>query len=320
MKILVIGGAGYIGSHVLLEIMSAENEIVVFDSLEYGDKKNIPTAYQLIQGDILDQSALDKAMSGVDAVIHLAALKAAGESGEKINEYAEVNISGTINILNSMVKHGVKYMIFSSSAAVYGHPEVGQVTEDSPTVPINFYGFTKLQIEHLLNWYSSEKNIQFAALRYFNVAGYDLDGRVTGLEKNPNNLFPIIMENLKGIRTEIKVFGDDYDTHDGSCVRDYIHVKDLAVAHKLALDYIIEKGVNLTVNLGTSNGLSVKEVLEETERIFPGKLNVKIVGRRAGDPDKLICNYNLAKECLGWEPKNSTADKIIKSMMKVYGL
>ncbi|WP_162502714.1 NAD-dependent epimerase/dehydratase family protein, partial [Treponema endosymbiont of Eucomonympha sp.] len=224
------------GSHVARELLDRGDRVTVFDNLSSGLEQNLfPDADGFVKADILDYAALKQTMQrGFDALVHLAAFKAAGESMLKPEKYSLNNIAGSVNILNAAAETGVKRIVFSSSAAVYGEPKYLPVDEAHPTEPENYYGFTKLEIERLLGWYDRLKGIRFAALRYFNAAGYDAQGRITGREQNPANLLPVIMETAAGIRAEMQLFGTDYDTRDGTCVRDYIHVSDLAAGHPAA--------------------------------------------------------------------------------------
>ena len=321
MTVLVIGGAGYIGSHIVKALIKNGYETIVFDNFSSGFKENINPKARSITGDIMDKVALNNAMQhNVDAVIHLAAKKAVGESMENPQKYSDNNITGAINILNAMVDNNVKNIVFSSSAAVYGIPKYLPVDEKHPTNPINFYGFTKLEIEQLLGWYDKLKGIKYAALRYFNAVGYANDGTITGKEQNPQNLFPIIMEAANKSRSELPVFGDDYDTSDGTCVRDYIHVEDLSSAHLKSLEYLKEHKESLMLNLGTSKGISVKEAIFATERITGQKINYTIAPRRKGDPAIMIACADKAKAVLGWTPENSDIENIIKTMWKVYNV
>ena len=242
MKVLVIGGAGYIGSHVVKELMKCGHKVCVFDNLSSGLRENLFKENEFIYGNILIEQDLDSAFEkGFDAFVHLAAFKAAGESMVKPEKYSVNSLTGTINIMNSALRHGCRYMVFSSSAAVFGEPEYLPIDENHPKNPENYYGFTKLEIEKIMGWYDKLKGLKFAALRYFNAAGYDVEGFPCGLEQNPANLLPVIMETACGLREKMKVFGTDYDTRDGTCIRDYIHVNDLASAHVKALEYIAEK-------------------------------------------------------------------------------
>lgn len=314
-KILVTGGAGYIGSHVVADLLALGHEIIVFDNLSSGFVSNIPKGVTFVNGDILNQTDLRKVIhNNIDVVMHFAALKAAGESMNEPGQYAINNIFGSINILNAMVEANVKNIIFSSSAAVYGYPQYLPVDEIHPTNPINYYGYTKLAIEENLKWYSELKGINFAALRYFNAAGYDVKGRITQLEKNPANLLPIVMEVASGLRNKLLVYGNDYDTHDGTGIRDYIHVNDLSSAHIKAMDYIGNTNTSITINLATGEGYSVLDVVNEAEKITGREIKYKIVDRRPGDPDKLIAKSTIANDLLNWQPIYSTISNILKTM------
>lgn len=319
MKVLVIGGAGYIGSHVVKELMAKNHEVTVFDNLSSGLIQNLFKKNEFIAGDILHPEDLDKAFArGFDAFIHLAAFKAAGDSMIFPEKYSINNINGTLNILNAAVAHNCLNMVFSSSAATFGEPQYLPIDENHPKNPENYYGFTKLKIEEFMGWYDKLKNLKFAALRYFNAAGYDPEGVIYGLERNPANLLPVMMEVACGKRGKLKVFGSDYDTRDGTCIRDYIHVTDLASAHVLALEYIAKNKKSLTLNLGTGKGITVTEMLEATRRITGKEIPAEYVGRRAGDPAQLTASSKLAKEVLGWEPKYSDVDTLIKSTYDAY--
>jgi len=320
MRILVTGGAGYIGSHVVRELMDTRShEIVVVDTMDKGNTINVFPENEFIQGEIQNQDVLKKVFQKkVDAVFHFAAWKAAGESMTDPQKYSINNINGTLSLLTAMVENDTKNFIFSSSAAVYGAPVYLPIDEKHPLNPENYYGYTKLAIEENLKWYDKLKGIKFAALRYFNAAGYHPKGLVRGLEKTPANLFPIVMEVVVGTRSTFGLFGEDYDTPDGSCIRDYIHVSDLATAHVLSLDYLLEKKESLIVNLGSENGYSVKEIIKHTEDIIGKKLNYTIENRRAGDPAKLLASSKKARDVLQWTPKYSSAESIIRSMWDVY--
>ena len=319
MKVLVIGGAGYIGSHVVKEMMKAGHEVTVFDNLSSGLRCNLFPKNGFIYGNILIPSDIEAAFAqGFDAFVHLAAFKAAGESMEKPEKYSVNNITGTLNIMNAAVKYGCKKMIFSSSAAVFGSPEYLPIDEDHPKNPENYYGFTKLEIERFMGWYDQLKGLRFAALRYFNAAGYDPDGEIRGLEQNPANLLPRVMEVAAGMKSGMKVFGTDYDTRDGTCIRDYVHVTDLARAHVMALDYITKNDKSLTVNLGTEKGTTVKEIIDAARKITGKEIPAEDVERRPGDPACLYATSKRAKELLGWEPKYSDVDTLVKTTWEVY--
>ena len=290
-------------------------KIIGIDVLDMDPIKKI----EFIKGDILNPVSLRKVFSKpFDVVFHFAALKAAGESMLEPGKYATANITGTINILNQMVESGVQNIVFSSTAAVYGMPKYLPVDENHPLNPINFYGFTKLQIEGLLNWFSELKGIHFAALRYFNAAGYDPNGRITGLEQNPANLLPIVMETASDTRKSMQVFGDDYDTPDGTGIRDYIHVSDLAIAHLKGMDYLMEKKDNLMVNLATGYGFSVLDVINQAREITGNEIPYEVVDRRPGDPAELVAVSKLAKKIFKWECKYSDIEMILESMWNVY--
>lgn len=319
MKVLVIGGAGYIGSHVVKEMMKAGHEVTVFDNLSSGLRCNLFPKNDFIYGNILIERDLDQAFArGFDAFVHLAAFKAAGESMVEPEKYSINNITGTLNIMNAAVKHNCKKMIFSSSAAVFGSPEYLPIDEDHPKNPENYYGFTKLEIERFMNWYDQLRGMRFAALRYFNAAGYDPDGEIRGLEQNPANLLPRVMEVAAGMKSGMKVFGTDYDTRDGTCIRDYVHVTDLARAHVMALDYITKNDKSLTVNLGTEKGTTVKEIIDAARKITGKEIPAEDVERRPGDPACLYATSKRAKELLGWEPKYSDVDTLVKTTWEVY--
>lgn len=319
MKVLVIGGAGYIGSHVCLELLEAGHEVVVYDNLSSGKEENLFRGERFIEGDIMDEAGLAAALGeGFDGAVHLAAFKAAGESMVAPEKYARNNIAGTVNIVNALAGAGVRRLVFSSSAAVYGEPEYLPVDERHPTRPENFYGYTKLDIEGLLAWYDRLKGIRYAALRYFNAAGYDVRGRVTGLESNPANLLPVIMEVAAGMRKELRVFGDDYPTKDGTGVRDYVHVNDLARAHVAALERLERTDESLVVNLGSEEGLSVLEILESARRLTGKPIPASIEGRRAGDPARLVASSAKAAELLGWKARYSDVGSLVESSWNAY--
>lgn len=319
MKVLVIGGAGYIGSHVVKAMLDAGYKVTVFDNLSSGLLCNLFPQAEFIAGDTRHASDVDAAFAKrFDAAVYLAASKSVGESMEKPEKYSCNNISASMNILNSAVEYQCLRFIFSSSAAVYGSPEYLPIDEAHPKNPENYYGFTKLKIEEFLEWYDKLKDMRFASLRYFNAAGYDTGGRISGLEKNPQNLLPVIMETACGMRKELQIFGSDYPTRDGTCIRDYVHVTDLAKAHVDALNYINTENKSLTVNLGTEKGITVKEMLEAARRITGKEIPACFTGRRAGDPASLYASSDLARKTIGWNPVNSGIDTLISSTWRVY--
>lgn len=320
MKIFVTGGAGYIGSHVVYELCDAGYEVTIYDDMSLGREENIDKRAEFVLGSTLDKQQLSKVLNNknFDAVIHLAAWKAAGESMVKPEKYAENNIFGSMNLLNAVTDAGIKSFVFSSTAAVYGFPCYLPMDEKHPVNPSNYYGYTKVFVEDNLKWYSQLKGLNYVALRYFNAAGYDVKGRITGKENNPNNLLPIIMETASGMRDKVQVYGNDYDTIDGTGVRDYIHVNDLAVAHVLALKYLMENKKNLIVNLSTERGYSVLEAINKAIEITGKEIPYQIVSRRDGDPDKVVASFAKANKILNWEAKYSDLETILSSMWRVY--
>ncbi|TGN09724.1 UDP-glucose 4-epimerase GalE [Leptospira ilyithenensis] len=319
MRVLVTGGAGYIGSHIVLELMELGHNILVVDDMANGNEANLFPGNEFINGHIQDPNVLKEIFSRpVDAVFHFAAWKAAGESMTNPSKYTLNNLNGTFQLISAMLENDCKYIVFSSSAAVYGTPQYLPLDEKHPLSPENYYGYTKLCIEENLRWFDQLKGLKSASLRYFNAAGYDTKGRVRGIEKAPANLLPIIMEVASGLRKGFEIYGDDYDTPDGTCVRDYIHVSDLATAHVLALKQIMETNQSLTVNLGSESGYSVKEMADLAEKVVGKPIAHKIVGRRAGDPAKLLASSAKARSLLGWKPIYSDADTLLSSMWELY--
>ena len=319
MHILVIGGAGYIGSHVVKALLKRNMEVTVLDNLSTGTKLNLFPQANFIEGDILNYDQILTALKqNVDGIVLLAGKKAVGESMENPMKYALNNINGVINVLNALVEANVKKAIFSSSAAVYGMPQYLPLDEEHPVNPMSFYGFTKLETERFLKWYDQLKGIKFVSLRYFNAVGYDEVGDVKGLEENPQNLLPIVMEAAIGKREKLKIFGNDYPTRDGTCIRDYIHVTDLGSAHALALEYLDNGGESQILNLGTSIGSSVLEMVNKTEEIIGKKIPYEFAPRRAGDPAELTAKADKAKEVLGWEATHSDLENIISSTWNMY--
>ena len=319
MKILVTGGAGYIGSHVVYELIDQGHDVTILDDMSLGLEENIDPRSIFVQGSTHSDSDLDSVLSvGFDGIIHLAAWKAAGESMTDPAKYAHNNLIGTINLLNACDRHGIKRFVFSSTSSVYGNPEYIPIDENHPTDPISYYGETKLQVEKNLKWFSDLKGIRFGVLRYFNAAGYDIKGRIKGRERNSLNLIPIAMEVAAGIREKMQVFGDNYDTHDGTGVRDYIHVSDLAIAHMKALNYISDNDKDLLVNLATGEGHSVLDVINKSKEVSGKDIPFDIVGRRAGDPATVVAVSNRANKVLDWSTKYSDLDTLIRTAWNVY--
>ncbi len=319
MHVLVIGGAGYIGSHVVKALLDQKATVTVFDNLSTGQEINLFPEASFIKGDILDKEALLQALrKNVDAVILLAGKKAVGESMDNPALYAQNNITGMLNVLNAMLETHVNNFVFSSSAAVYGTPQYLPIDEKHPLDPMSFYGFTKLETERFLKWYHTLKGLNFMALRYFNAVGYDETGAVKGLEQNPQNLLPIIMEVACGKRESLNIFGNDYDTPDGTCIRDYIHVTDLADAHVKAIQHLMDGKESLSLNLGTEKGLSVLEMVKETQKVIQKPIAYQFAPRRAGDPAVVTASAAQAKAVLGWSATHSSLENIIASTWAVY--
>ena len=313
MKILVIGGAGYIGSHVTYELCDYGYDVTVLDNLSTGFIDNIDKRADFIK-DTFSNLKNSHLLNDIDCVIHLAALKAAGESMDDPIKYSQHNLIDSIDLINLCIQNNVKSFIFSSSAAVYGIPKYLPIDEKHTTNPMNYYGFTKLIIEQELKWLSDLKGINVAFLRYFNAAGYDIQGRVTNKEKNPQNLLPIVMETASGIRKSMSVFGNDYNTPDGTCLRDYIHVNDLALGHVQAIEKLKYKK-QITTNLATGNSHSVLDVINMTKKITDKEIKFEIVSRRPGDPDSL---YAKSNNILDYTNKYSDLKTIVKSMWDIY--
>lgn len=314
MSILVCGGAGYIGSHTVRQLEKAGFEVLVLDSLVKGHREAVGDA-QFVLADINDKSALDEvfATHKIDAVMHFAAYSLVGESVVKPDIYYRNNVCGTLNLLEAMVRYEVPYMVFSSTAAVYGEPQEVPIPEEHPTIPTNPYGATKLAVEGMLKWFGEAYGIKYVSLRYFNAAGADIAGDI-GEDHNPeSHLVPLVLKAALGIMPEIKVFGNDYSTPDGTCIRDYIHVTDLADAHVKALEYLANGGKSDVFNLGNGQGYSVLEVLRTAEEVVGHSIPYSFAPRRAGDPAVLVASADKAKRVLGWQPQFGELKTIIST-------
>jgi UDP-glucose-4-epimerase GalE len=302
MKVLVTGGAGYIGSHTVRALVERGHDVVVLDTLELGSKQAVGNV-QLYQGSVTDDALLDHMFTREkpEAVIHFAAYKAPGESMQEPGKYFRTNMGGTLSLLEAMMQHNVRPIVFSSSCSIFGTPQTLPVAENAPFHPESVYGETKLMCETLLKWYDHTQNIRYAALRYFNAAGASLDNTIGENWNYTQNLIPLVMKAALGSMPSITVFGTDYPTPDGTCIRDYIHVVDLAVAHVKALEYIIQTDSSTAYNLGTGKGNSVQEVIDATRRISGRDFKVEYGPRRPGDPTAIYADCSKAERELGWK-------------------
>ncbi len=313
MAILVCGGAGYIGSHAVHALLARGESVIIVDNLQTGHLAAVNPAAKFYKGDIRDSAALEKIFNDnkIEAVIHFAANSLVGESVAQPLKYFNNNVGGLQNLLEAMAKFGVDKIVFSSTAAVYGEPEKIPISETDATNPTNPYGESKLIMEKIMRWVSRANGVRFVSLRYFNAAGA-LETGTLGEDHSPEtHLIPLILQVPLGKRDHITIFGDDYSTPDGTCLRDYVHVMDLAAAHILALDYLRNGGASDIFNLGNGAGFSVKEIIVAAEKITGGKIKTEIGARRAGDPARLIASADKAKKILHWAPQFSSVEKII---------
>lgn len=318
MAILVLGGAGYIGSHTVYELIAAGREVIVADNLQTGFRAAVHPAARFYNVDIRDRAALDALLDKeqVEGVIHFAASSQVGESMTDPLKYYDNNLCGTACLLQAMVAHGIDKIVFSSTAATYGEPERVPILESDRTEPTNCYGETKLAMERMMRWTGRAHGLRYVALRYFNAAGAHPDG-VIGEAHNPEtHLIPLILQVPNGQREKISVFGTDYDTRDGTCVRDYIHVTDLARAHILALDYLLRGGESDVFNLGNGVGFTVKEMIDVARRVTGHPIPAKEEPRRPGDPATLIASSQKAMDVLGWKPEFNNVENIIATAWK----
>ena len=323
MKILITGGAGYIGGTVAGLLAQIGHRAVVFDNLSHGRRDLLPTGVEFVEGELEDRQALETLFVSAnyqgqpfDGVLHFAALIEAGESMERPEIYFRNNTASTLSLLEAMLAHGPRRLVFSSTAAVYGEPEIIPIQEDARLLPTNAYGESKLLVEHMLGWLNRIHGLRYASLRYFNVAGAagDTDEGITRGEAHEpeTHLIPLVLDVALGRRKSIRIYGEDYPTPDGTCIRDYIHVSDLADAHLLALD-ALEKQDRLIFNLGNGKGFSVREVIESARRVTGHPIPAEICPRRAGDPAVLVaCSDRVIHE-LDWKPKYTQLDEIIRT-------
>ena len=311
MRILVTGGAGYVGGTVAQLMLDHGHQVVIYDNLCHAHRSMIPAEAEFVEGDLADRAAMEKLLhTGIDGVMHFAALIEAGESMQKPEIYFRNNTASTLTLLEAMLATGVQRLVFSSTAAVYGEPESTPILEDAPLRPTNAYGESKLLVEHMLGWLNRIHGFRYTSLRYFNVAGA-IEGRGEAHEPE-SHIIPLILDVALGRRQSIKVFGRDYPTPDGTCIRDYIHVQDLARAHLLALEALKERD-KLIYNLGNGVGFSVREVIESARRVTGHPIPVEECPRRPGDPAVLIASSEKIGAELGWKPKYSILDEIIES-------
>ncbi|MBM7600053.1 UDP-glucose 4-epimerase [Virgibacillus halotolerans] len=314
MSVLVLGGAGYIGSHAVYQLIDQGENVVVIDSLETGHKQAVHPNATFYEGDIRNIDFLRGVFQkeSIASVVHFAANSLVGESMEDPLKYFDNNVYGTQVLLRVMVEHDVKSIVFSSTAATYGEPEAVPITETMPTNPANAYGETKLTMEKLMKWTEQAHGIKYVSLRYFNVAGARETGEIGEDHRPETHLVPIILQAALGQRSHITIFGEDYDTADGTCVRDYVHVEDLIQAHLLALDYLNGGGKSDIFNLGSNQGFSVKEMIDTARQVTGKEIPVMPGDRRAGDPSVLIASSEKAKNILGWQPARTSITKIME--------
>lgn len=312
MKVLVVGGAGYIGSHMVLMLGEQGHEVVVLDDLSTGYQDAVHNA-QFIQGSIADTALLDRVFSAhaFDGVMHFASFIQVGESVVLPARYYQNNLSNTVSLLDAMVRHQVKHFIFSSTAAIFGEPQYVPIDEHHPRNPINPYGRSKWMVEQILQDFDRAYGLKSVCLRYFNAAGADPQARVGERHLPETHLIPLILQAAAGRRPHIAVYGTDYDTPDGTCIRDYIHVTDLCAAHLLALDYLAHGNDSNAFNLGNGAGFSVREVIEAARQVTGRTIPVEFGPRRAGDPARLVANAQKAIQVLGWQPRRAQLETII---------
>ena len=315
MSILVLGGAGYIGSHTVKKLIEQGENVVIADNLQTGHMDAVNPKAKFYKGDIRDRAFLDTLMNAedIEAVIHFAANSLVGESMEKPLKYYDNNLYGTMVLLEAMVDHKIDKIVFSSTAATYGEPESIPIKEEDKTSLTNTYGETKLAMEKMFKWTNNAGGPRFVSLRYFNACGADASGEIGEDHSPETHLIPLILQVPLGKREKIMIFGDDYLTKDGTCVRDYVHVDDLAQAHAKALDYLRDGGRSDIFNLGNGVGFTVKEVIETARDVTGHPIPAEVQGRRAGDPAVLVASSDKARSVLGWKPEKADLDTIIGS-------
>jgi len=314
VKILVVGGAGYIGSHMVKMLGRQGHEVITFDNLSKGYRDAVVSG-EFVEGDLADTQQLDNLFASIriDGVMHFASFIEVGESVKEPAKFYQNNVSNTQNLLDAMVRHGVNHFVFSSTAAIFGEPEYSPIDESHPQQPINPYGRSKLMVEQILEDYDTAYGLKSVALRYFNAAGADPDGEL-GERHNPEtHLIPLVLQAASGRRDSISVFGNDYETTDGTCVRDYIHINDLCDAHMLALSKLQKTNLSKRYNLGNGQGFSVKQVIDTAIEVTGKEFEVDYIDRRAGDPAILVADSSMAKQDLGWEPRFADLERIVET-------
>ena len=315
MRLLVLGGAGYIGSHTAVELLASGHEVVIVDSLVTGYEAAVPEGASFYQGDIRDYDFLNDLFKkeAIDAVIHFAAFSLVGESVTDPLKYYENNLYGTKVLLKAMIDNGVNKIVFSSTAATYGEPENIPILEDDRTCPTNPYGETKLAMEKMMKWSANAYGLKYVSLRYFNACGAHKSAKIGEAHNPESHLIPLVLQVPNGKRESVSIYGTDYDTPDGTCIRDYIHVTDLAKAHILAVEYLMKGGESNVFNLGNGVGYSVREVIETARKVTGHPIPAVEIPRRAGDPARLVASGEKAKEILGWKPEITELEDIIRS-------
>ncbi len=315
MTILVLGGAGYIGSHTVYALIEKGVDVVVIDNLETGHIEAVHEKARFYKGDIRDRAFVDSVLDKekIDAVIHFAANSLVGESMVNPLKYYDNNVNGTKVLLQSMVAHGLDKIVFSSTAATYGEPEKVPILETDRTEPTNTYGETKLAMEKMFKWTDRAHGLKYVSLRYFNACGAHVSGKIGEAHSPETHLIPLILQVPLGQREYISIFGDDYDTSDGTCIRDYIHVTDLAQAHILAVDYLMKGNESNIFNLGNGVGFTVKEVIDTARKVTGHEIPARIAERRAGDPARLIASSDKARQVLLWKPEHANLEEIIST-------
>ena len=318
MTVLVLGGAGYIGSHTVYALIEKGEDVVIIDNLETGHIEAVHPQARFYQGDIRDRAFVDSVLDKekIDAVIHFAANSLVGESMTNPLKYYDNNVNGTKVLLQSMVAHGLNKIVFSSTAATYGEPERVPILETDKTEPTNAYGETKLSMEKMFKWTDRAHGLKYVSLRYFNACGAHVSGEIGEAHNPETHLIPLILQVPLGKREAISIYGDDYPTSDGTCIRDYIHVTDLAQAHILAVEYLMKGNDSNIFNLGNGVGFTVKEVIDTARKVTGHPIPATTTPRRAGDPAQLIASSEKAKTVLGWKPEHADLEEIIASAWK----